>query len=149
MLEKLHAHADDPRHIGAREEFLQIRRQIELEQTQGSPNIIQLVFDRRYRKRMFCGFYLQAMCQSTGVLVIANYMVLELTNLGVSGSMPLLLLAVYNSWAAMLNYVNALLIDRIGRIRIITIGIVSQSPMLAATALTDRSDVFSRDVSSV
>lgn len=65
------------------------------------------------------------MCQSTGVLVISNYMVLELNKLGVEGSIPLLLLAVYNSWAACLNYVNALLIDRIGRIRIITIGIVS------------------------
>ncbi|EXJ84560.1 hypothetical protein A1O3_05229 [Capronia epimyces CBS 606.96] len=123
VLEKLHANADDPEHIGAREECLQIRRQIELEKSQKSPNIIQLVFSRKYRKRMFFGFYLQAMCQSTGVLVIANYMVLELNNLGLSGSTPLLLLAVYNTWAACLNYVNALLIDRIGRIRIVTIGI--------------------------
>jgi len=87
--------------------------------------MIGLIFGRKYRKRMFFGFYLQAMCQSTGVLVVANYMVLELNNLGVSGALPLLLLAVYNTWAACLNYVNALLIDRIGRIRIITIGIVS------------------------
>lgn len=86
-----------------------------------------LLLDKKYRKRMFFGWYLQAMCQSTGVLVIANYMVLELNNLGVTGSLPLLLLAVYNSWAACLNFVNALLIDRIGRIRIITIGIVSDS----------------------
>lgn len=125
VLEKLHAHADDPQHIGAREEFAQIRGQLALEKAQPSPNIVQLLFDRRYRKRMLYGFYLQAMCQSTGVLVISNYMVLELNNLGLSGSLPLLLLAVYNSWAAVLNYINALLIDRIGRIRIITIGCAS------------------------
>ncbi|KAK4971843.1 hypothetical protein LTR28_013077 [Elasticomyces elasticus] len=123
VLEKLHANSDDPQHVGAKEEFVQIQTQLALERGSPSPNMFQLIFDRRYRKRMFYGFYLQAMCQSTGVLVIANYMVLELNNLGVAGSMPLLLLAVYNSWAAILNYVNALLIDRIGRIRIITIGI--------------------------
>ena len=57
-------------------------------------------------------------------------MVLELNSLGVTGSMPLLLLAVYNSWAALLNYVNALLIDRIGRIRIITIGLVLEHELI-------------------
>ncbi|KAL6252904.1 hypothetical protein RBB50_000623 [Rhinocladiella similis] len=123
VLEKLHAHPNDPEHIGAQEEFLQIRRQIELEKSQPHLNMIQLLMSPRYRKRMMFGFYLQAMCQSTGVLVISNYMVLLLTNLGVTGSMPLLLLAVYNSWAAILNYVNALYIDRIGRRRIILIGL--------------------------
>lgn len=126
-MEKLHAHPNDPEHIGAQEEFLQIRRQIELEKSQPHLNMIQLLMSPRYRKRMMFGFYLQAMCQSTGVLVISNYMVLLLTNLGVTGSMPLLLLAVYNSWAAILNYVNALYIDRIGRRRIILIGLVSLS----------------------
>ncbi|KAK5333045.1 hypothetical protein LTR98_010865 [Exophiala xenobiotica] len=123
VVEKLHANASDPQHIGAREEYVQIKRQIELERSQPSPNIFQLVFSRKYGKRMLYGFYLQAMCQSTGVLVISNYMVLLLGKLGVTGSTPLLLLAVYNSWAAFLNFINALLIDRIGRIRIITIGI--------------------------
>lgn len=123
----MHANAEDPEHIGAREEFVQIQTQLALEKLQPSPNMFMLLLDKKYRKRMFFGWYLQAMCQSTGVLVIANYMVLELNNLGVTGSLPLLLLAVYNSWAACLNFVNALLIDRIGRIRIITIGIVSDS----------------------
>ncbi|KAK4942012.1 hypothetical protein LTR10_018193 [Elasticomyces elasticus] len=123
VLERLHANSSDPQHIGAREEYVQIKRQIELERSQPSPSIIQLVFSRKYGRRMLYGFYLQAMCQSTGVLVISNYMVLLLNKLGVTGSTPIMLLAVYNSWAACLNFVNALLIDRIGRIRIITIGI--------------------------
>ncbi|TKA60160.1 hypothetical protein B0A49_08494 [Cryomyces minteri] len=139
VLEKLHANSDDPQHVGAKEEFVQIQTQLALERGSPSPNMFQLIFDRRYRKRMFYGFYLQAMCQSTGVLVVANYMVLELNNLGVTGSMPLLLLAVYNSWAAILNYVNALLIDRIGRIRIITIGISGCIVCLSiVTALNSR-----------
>jgi hypothetical protein len=31
----------------------------------------------------------------------------------------------YNTWAGFLNFVNAFIVDRVGRIRIITIGIVS------------------------
>lgn len=39
--------------------------------------------------------------------------------------MPLLILGIYNTWAAILNTFNALVVDRIGRIRAISIGIVS------------------------
>lgn len=135
VLEKLHANSKDPEHVGAREEFLQIRRQIELEKKEPSLNIFQLLIHSKYRKRMLYGFYLQALCQSSGCLVISNYMVLQLNNLGLSGSTPLLLLAVYNSWAAFLNYVNALLIDRVGRIRIISFGLVGMTPMIYFTLL--------------
>ncbi|KAK5209182.1 hypothetical protein LTR41_005581 [Exophiala xenobiotica] len=106
VLEKLHANASDPQHIGA-------------PVSQYLPTGLQSQVWQADALRL----YLQAMCQSTGVLVISNYMVLLLGKLGVTGSTPLLLLAVYNSWAAFLNFINALLIDRIGRIRIITIGI--------------------------
>ena len=79
------------------------------------------------------------MAQSTGVLVVANYFVPELNSLNVTGSIPLLLLAVYNSWAALLNYINALFIDRIGRIRILTIGLVSRE---ASRALGSSANVI-------
>jgi hypothetical protein len=36
----------------------------------------------------------------------------------------------YNTWAGFLNFVNAFIVDRVGRIRIITIGIVSRAPAL-------------------
>ena len=111
--------------MGAREEFIQIQRQLALERNNPAPSFFWLIFGRKYRKRMFIGWYVQAMAQSTGVLVIANYMVLILNNLGVTGSIPLLLLAVYNSYAACLNFVNALILDRIGRIRTLTIALVS------------------------
>lgn len=32
--------------------------------------------------------------------------------------------AIYNSWAAFLNVINAFTVDRVGRIRIILIGMV-------------------------
>lgn len=51
--------------------------------------------------------------------------VVILASLGVHGWLPLMLNAIYNSWAGFLNFVNSLLIDRFGRIRVISIGIVS------------------------
>ena len=145
ILEKLHAHANDPEHIGAHEEFIQIQQQLALERKHPAGNLFQLFKNPAYRKRLLMGFFLQAMCQTSGVLVISNYIVsrrtlhftkppstyiltnlsqvIELAVLGVSGWIPLMCYGIYNSWAACLNVVNALVVDRIGRIRIITIGI--------------------------
>ncbi|EXJ56088.1 hypothetical protein A1O7_09019 [Cladophialophora yegresii CBS 114405] len=55
VLEKLRTHPSDPEHIGAREEHMQICRQIELERARPSLNMFQLIVDRRYRKRMLFG----------------------------------------------------------------------------------------------
>lgn len=54
---------------------MQIQRQLQLERAQPVPSYLSLIFGRKYRYRMFVGWYIQAMAQSTGVLVIANYMV--------------------------------------------------------------------------
>ena len=61
--------------------------------------------------------------QSTGVLVVNNYQVLLYNNLGLYGWLPLLLYSMYTSWAAFMNWVNAMLLDRLGRIPIITWGL--------------------------
>jgi len=57
------------------------------------------------------------------VLVVNNYQVLLYNNLGLYGWLPLLLYAIYTSWAAFMNWVNAMLLDRLGRIPIITFGL--------------------------
>lgn len=76
-----------------------------------------------YRKRIYCGVLVQFAAQSTGVLVVNNYQVLLYNNLGLYGWLPLLLYGVYTSWAAFLNWVNALLLDRVGRRPVIIIGL--------------------------
>ncbi|RVX69067.1 hypothetical protein B0A52_06780 [Exophiala mesophila] len=119
VLERLHANDDDSHHVGAREEFVQIQTQLALDRLQKVRTFWQIMKVPSFRKRMFYGFWVQASAQSTGVLVISNYMVLMLNNLGLTGSQPLLLLAIYNSWAAFLNWVNSLIIDRFGRIKVI------------------------------
>jgi hypothetical protein len=57
--------------------------------------------------------------------VVNNYQVILYSGLGLSGSTPLLLYAFYNSIAAFMNVVASLIIDRIGRVRLMTIGLVS------------------------
>ena len=44
--------------------------------------------------------------------------------LGLFGSLPLLLYSAYLTWAAVMNYVAALIVDRVGRVRMLTIGFV-------------------------
>lgn len=98
-----------------------------------------------YRKRVFIGLfvqyaplktfstqllktrltlYIRCAAQSTGVLVVNNYQVLLYNGLGLYGYLPLLLYAVYTAWAAFLNWAGAMFVDRVGRIRMLIIGLV-------------------------
>ena len=58
-------------------------------------------------------------------IVVANYQVLPYNGLGLYGSLPLLLYSAYLTWAAVMNYVAALIVDRVGRVRMLVIGLVS------------------------
>jgi hypothetical protein len=60
--------------------------------------------------------------QSTGCLVINNYQVLLYNGLSLYGSMPLMLYALWDTWAAFMNFINALLLDKVGRIPIMVVG---------------------------
>ena len=74
-LENLHQSPSDSLHIGAKEEFVQIQAQLQLERKESAGNIFSLLKNKRYRKRLLTGFMLQVVTQTTGVLVINNYMV--------------------------------------------------------------------------
>ncbi|RFU28574.1 hypothetical protein B7463_g7789, partial [Scytalidium lignicola] len=68
--------------------------------------------------------FLEFLFQSTGVLVVNNYQVLLYSNLGVTGSVPLMLYAVYCSWAGVVNYMSTLFIDKIGRVKMMIWGVI-------------------------
>lgn len=60
---------------------------------------------------------------------LGDEQVLLYNNLGLTGSVPLLLYAVYLTWAAGLNWVSSMIVDRVGRIKLLIIGIVGpQAP---------------------
>ena len=75
MLERLHENPADPLHRGAKEEFLQIKGQLSQESEESVGNLFQLLRYKRYRGRLLTGLFLQAMTQTSGILVINNYMV--------------------------------------------------------------------------
>lgn len=75
--------------------------------------------------------YHRCISQSTGVLVVNNYQVMLYNSLGLYDSIPLLLYACYDSWAAFMNFVNTLMLDRWGRIRIMLIGMIGCSLSLS------------------
>ncbi|KFZ16138.1 hypothetical protein V501_02371 [Pseudogymnoascus sp. VKM F-4519 (FW-2642)] len=122
-LRKLHRRTNDPDEILAREEFLQIRQQVALDRLQ-KRSFIELWKKSSTRKRLLYGIFVQCIAQSTGVMVVNNYQVLLYKGLGLNGWLPLLLYALYDSWAAFMNWVNSMLLDRVGRIKIMTIGLV-------------------------
>ena len=117
VLQRLHVRADDKgdtNHIAAKEEFYQIRKQLELEKQTGVQSFMEMLKRPSYRKRIYCGVLVQFAAQSTGVLVVNNYQILLYHNLGLQNWLPLLLYGIYTSWAAFLNWINALLLDRVG-----------------------------------
>ncbi|EXL91361.1 general substrate transporter [Fusarium oxysporum II5] len=130
VLEKLHPSTErhPEGHSFAEHELHQIHNQLEIEKRENAATGWREAFSRpSYRKRLLYGFFVQCVAQSTGVLVVNNYQVLLYDGLGLRGSIALMLYACYNSLAAFMNWVNSLILDRFGRIRIMVIGLIGCS----------------------
>lgn len=71
---KLHAHKspeDSPAVQFAKEEFYQMKTQVERDEATSQGETLGALFTRpSYRKRMFCGFLVMFGSQSTGILVV-------------------------------------------------------------------------------
>ncbi|KAL9563120.1 hypothetical protein ACKAV7_012862 [Fusarium commune] len=117
----------------AQAECQAIQAQVEAESAKAT-SFLSIMKNPSYRKRVFIGLFVQCAAQSTGVLVVNNYQVLLYNGLGLYGYLPLLLYAVYTAWAAFLNWAGAMFVDRVGRIRMLIIGLVGCGLMLAAEA---------------
>ncbi|KAK5167528.1 uncharacterized protein LTR77_007227 [Saxophila tyrrhenica] len=130
VLQRLHVRPGDTNDIAAKEEYYQIRKQIELEAQTGVTTMWQMFKRRSYVKRILCGVLVQFAAQSTGVLVVNNYQVLLYGNLGLDGWLPLVLYGIYTSWAAFLNWINSLILDRIGRRPVIIFGLMGCVAMI-------------------
>ncbi|KAM6510330.1 hypothetical protein FALCPG4_017947 [Fusarium falciforme] len=130
VLEKLHPSSENhpEGHSFAENELHQIRNQLEIERLENAATGWTEAFSRAsYRKRLLYGFFVQCIAQSTGVLVVNNYQILLYDGLGLRGSIALMLYACYNSLAAFMNWVNSLILDRFGRIRIMVVGLIGCS----------------------
>ncbi|RAH70428.1 putative sugar transporter [Aspergillus aculeatinus CBS 121060] len=118
--------------------YREICEQIAVE-SESSNNVLQSIKDPQTRKRLLCVFFVQCLAQSSGILVISNYQILLWNNLGLYGSLPLLLYSVYTSWAAILNWVASRMVDRLGRVRMMVVGICGCVVMMSCyTAMVAR-----------
>ncbi|EXJ66148.1 uncharacterized protein A1O5_10764 [Cladophialophora psammophila CBS 110553] len=122
VLEKFHKVPGDESNTLAREEYLQIRQQIELE-ARNRTTILASIRQPPMRKRMIIGFLTQFLLQCSGVLVTVTYQVILYNNLGITGWLAICLLAVYNTWSAVGNFTNALMLDHFGRKRLLLVGL--------------------------
>ncbi|CAK7204028.1 hypothetical protein SEUCBS139899_006779 [Sporothrix eucalyptigena] len=144
VLAKLHGIAghdqDSPEAMFAKEEFYQIRSQVtadkRLAEIEGAS--LKTLFKKpSYRKRMFCAFMTMFAAESTGILVIYNYSVLLYQGLGFNNMLSLMLAALYVTVACAGNYICSLLIDRVGRVKLLLIGFTGCMLSLAAETALD------------
>lgn len=115
VLEKLHKSDSDPEAALARAEFIQIEAQTAAEK-ELPKGLIYIFKTPSLRKRAFCAILVWMMGQSTGVLVIANLISTLFADLGYDTTLQLGLSLVWFVIGQTGSAVNAVLMDRFGRV---------------------------------
>lgn len=114
VLKRLHAKKGEIHHEQAIREFVQMKKQLELDQTKEIRRF-EIVKTAPNRRRLLVALILTWGSTFTGPLVIANYGIILFIQLGLSGYMPLMLLGLWTTIAIPGNLVTALFVDRLGR----------------------------------
>lgn len=124
VLKRLHTRKGEEMHEQAEKEFYQLKRQVQYDrEQQATISNFEVFKTPANRKRCMIACIMMFFNMFTGVLLIANYAVIMFTNLGLSGSTPLLLLALWVSISLFGNIITALFIDRFGRRGFMLIGV--------------------------
>lgn len=121
VVKRLHKSPDDPNDTRAREEYYMIDKQVEFDKSLNLRRF-ELFRTRANIRRAAVAFLLMWGDQFLGVYVLANYGVLIYANLGLGGSLPLLLNACSNSLTIIGNTWTAFYVDRYGRRKFLLIG---------------------------
>ncbi|OCT49367.1 Sugar transporter family protein [Cladophialophora carrionii] len=137
LLRKLHHSASDPEDHFAQREFAQIERQQAADAAVlARDGKWQLFTTKTYRKRFILAFLVMAGGQNVGTLVINNYTVLLYQSLGLNNQISIMLSALYNTLAAIANFVGAYYSDRLGRRKALIWGYsINMSMFIVATGL--------------
>ncbi|KAK5452159.1 hypothetical protein LTS15_007223 [Exophiala xenobiotica] len=141
VIRALRKSPDDPDDLVAKEELYQTKEQLALDAAKlkaiGYGPWMACIKKKSYRKRMIIGFLTQWGAEFAGPLVINNYSVILYTNLGQTGSMPLLLSALWLTTAGVLyNPGGAWLHDKVNSRRLMymigTAGVLVTTSCLCA-----------------
>lgn len=134
-LERLHRTKSDPDGTLARAEATQIKAQVEAERH--LPKGYVYIFKTPHlRKRAFCSILLWVMGQGTGITAIANLIPVLMGGLGFGTTLQLGLGCAWTVAAIAGCLVNVAYLDKIGRVRLLVIGGITNATILATmTAL--------------
>ncbi|OAL22035.1 hypothetical protein AYO20_11271 [Fonsecaea nubica] len=133
-IQKVHHDPNDPRDAAAHAEFIQIKRQVAHDKEMKA-SFVRMFTVPSWRKRTLLAILIMFAVQSSGYNGITSYLVLVAQSAGMTGAMPLLMYAIYVVIAVFFNFVNAAVIDRVGRRRMLLVGIVWTGSCLLAAAL--------------
>ncbi|KAF2807405.1 general substrate transporter [Mytilinidion resinicola] len=121
IMERLHRTKADPSARMARAEMLQIVAQVHAEK--GLPHSYSYILSNAHlRKRAWCSVVMFAMVQSSGLLVMFNLMPILFGALGFDATLQLGLSIVWTTVALIGGTVNALIVDHVGRVKLLIIG---------------------------
>ncbi|KEF57235.1 uncharacterized protein A1O9_07425 [Exophiala aquamarina CBS 119918] len=137
VLQRLHQTPDDPNSNLARDEMAQIKAQIEVERSLPT-SYLHIVRTPHLRHRAACSILTWILGQSTGILVIANLTPTLFGQLGFGTVLQLGLSIVWTVCALIGCFVNAALMDRIGRIKLMVIGGYLCSAVLICEAVLQK-----------
>ncbi|KAK3715410.1 hypothetical protein LTR37_007138 [Vermiconidia calcicola] len=125
ILIKLHRDKTDPHDTTARQEFYQMKKQVEMDrQIKSTTSKFELFKTPPNRRRALVGFLLMWNNQFTGVLIIANYGVILYVSLGMTGYMPLLLSSLWVTSTFPGNILCAFFVEKVGRRPFLLIGLI-------------------------
>jgi hypothetical protein len=135
ILLKVHHDPTDDTEASARAEFVQIIKQVAYDRQQES-GYLAMFKKPTWRHRSLMVLFLMFATQSAGILGITNFVILICQSLGLSGSMPLLMYAVYTIVATIPNFIGSYYMDRIGRRKLLRKLMLPTHHLLSARGLT-------------
>ncbi|OQU94842.1 hypothetical protein CLAIMM_01134 [Cladophialophora immunda] len=123
VIRRLHGHLGDQAGEYAKREFNQMSRQIAFDSSVSKRiGPLPIIRTASNRKRVFLAFNLLWGTQFLGLTTVGIYGVLVYQQLGMTGPMPLILQAIWVSITMPGNFINAALVDRVGRRPLLLIG---------------------------
>ncbi|KAK5021905.1 hypothetical protein LTS07_010487 [Exophiala sideris] len=129
VLQRIHRDPHDGDDSMAHAEYTQIVLQIEKDK-EVKAGYMEMFKNPSWRRRALLAIFIQFAAQSTGILGIANYLVLIFTSLGMSGVMPLVVYAVYTTVGIICVLIAISTVDKVGRRTMFLIGFPSLAVIL-------------------
>ena len=125
IMRRLHGDSESPEnHDMITIEVAAIEQQVEID-SHHDVSWLGLAKRPSMRRRLLLGMFMMFFQQSTGQNVLYGFQVNVLSQLGLTAWQPLLVVALYTLWAAVLNIAGALVVDKLGRRIMFLIGLVS------------------------